>query len=102
MFITSAKSSEGKFILLFEDGHNDCTHEKHIASILDYTFIFCKATRAPVAIYCGDEVKEEEDVINLVAELAEKYSILSGAIESPYFENLSKSMMEVEGIRLIG
>jgi hypothetical protein len=102
MFITSSKASDGKFILMFESDHIDCKHEKHVANILDYTFIFCKATHTPIAIYCGAEVKEDEDVLNLVAELAEKYSILNGVIESPYFDNLSKALLDVEGIRRTG
>jgi hypothetical protein len=101
MLLTGARANDGHFVLLFQGTHDNCKHRKHLASVLDYTFVFCRDTKAPLAIYCGAEVIEDEDVLNLVAELAEKYSLLSGIVESPFFDELSKALLEVENVNLM-
>ena len=100
MRLSGAKASDGRFILLFE-GQHECTHTKHIARMLDYTFVFCKATKTPVAIYCGEEVQENEDVITLVGELAEKFTLIGGLVQSSYFDELSKALLDVEEVTLV-
>jgi isoaspartyl peptidase/L-asparaginase-like protein (Ntn-hydrolase superfamily) len=69
--------------------------------MLDYTFVFCKATKTPVAIYCGEEVQENEDVITLVGELAEKFTLIGGLVQSSYFDELSKALLDVEEVTLV-
>jgi hypothetical protein len=100
MRLSGAKASDGHFILLFEGEHKDCKHTKHIARLLDYVFVFCKETKIPIAIYCGAEVQEEEDVITLVGELAEKYTLISGLTQSSYFDELAKALLDVESLTL--
>ena len=100
MRLSGAKASDGRFILLFEGGH-DCKHTKHIARMLDYTFVFCKETKAPIAIYCGAEVQEEPDVITLIGELAEKYSLVASLVQSSYFDELAKALLDIEEITLV-
>lgn len=90
--------------MLFEGGHQDCKHSKHMARVLDYTFVFCKDTKAPIAIYCGAEVVEDADVKTLVAELAEKYSLIGERLvplTSPFFNELGKSLLSVEKIDIV-
>jgi hypothetical protein len=98
--LSGAKASDGHFVLLFESEHGDCKHTKHIARVLDYTFVFCKETKTPVAIYCGAEIEEKEDVITLVGELAEKYSLIGGLVKSSYFEQLADALLDVQTITL--
>lgn len=103
MQLSGAKASDGHFVLLFESDHTkDCKHTKHIARVLDYTFIFCKETKTPVAIYCGAEIEEKEDVLTLVGELAEQYSLLGSLVKSTYFEQLADALLEVEDVTLEG
>jgi hypothetical protein len=102
MRLSGAKASDGRFVLLFEGLHDDCKHVKHVAKVLDYTFVFCKETLAPMVIYCGAEIVDNEDVLTLVMELADKYSLMSGVVESPFFSELSKSLLSLEGMTLTG
>jgi hypothetical protein len=102
MRLSGAKASDGRFILLFEGEHKNCKHTKHIARMLDYTFVFCKETKTPIAIYCGAEIENQEDVNTLVTELAEKYSLIGGLIKSTYFEKLADALLEVEDVTLEG
>jgi len=102
MRLSGAKASDGHYVLLFEGEHQDCKHTKHIARVLDYTFIFCKEAKVPVAIYCGAEVQDKEDVVTLVGELAEKYSLIGGLVKSTYFEKLADALLEVENLTLEG
>jgi hypothetical protein len=103
MLISGAKASDGKYILLFEGDHTtaNCTHTKHVARVLDYTFIFCKETKAPIAIYCGAEIVEDQDVLTLVAELADKYSLMGELVKSPFFDELAKALLSVEDVNLL-
>lgn len=102
--LTGAKAHDGKYILFFEGQHDNCTHTKHIARVLDYTFVFCNSTKAPVAIYCGAEIIDDEDVLTLVAELAEKYSLTGSArfvpLQSPFFEELAKALLVVDKVEV--
>jgi hypothetical protein len=100
MRLTGAKASDGHYVLLFEGNHDDCKHRKHIARVLDYTFVFCHETRVPVAIYCGSEIVDDEDVITLVGELADKYLLVGGLINSPFFDELAKALLSVEDVTL--
>ena len=100
MRISGAKASDGHYVLLFEGDHRDCSHTKHVARVLDYTFVFCKTTKVPVAIYCGTEVQDNEDVVTLVGELADKYTLIGGLVQSTYFDELAKALLEVEDITL--
>ena len=100
MRLSGALASDGHFVLLFEGEHKDCTHTKHIARVLDYTFVFCKATKVPVAIYCGAEIQDKEDVITLVGELADKYALVGSLVQSDYFEELAKALLNVEDLNL--
>jgi hypothetical protein len=103
MRLSGAKASDGHFVLLFESDHTkDCKHIKHVARVLDYTFVFCKETKTPIAIYCGAEIEENADVITLVGELAEQYSLLGGLVKSSYFEQLANALLEVEDVTLEG
>jgi hypothetical protein len=99
--LTGAKASDGHYILLFEGQHDNCVHAKHIARVLDYTFVFCKDTKEPIAIYCGSEVIDDEDVVTLVGELAEKYSLVGALGKKPYFDELAKSLLSVEDVRMV-
>jgi hypothetical protein len=103
MLLTGAKASDGKYVLLFEGDHTstNCKHTKHVARVLDYTFIFCKETKAPIAIYCGAEIVEDQDVLTLVAELADKYSLMGELVQSPFFDKLSEALLSVEDVNLL-
>jgi hypothetical protein len=101
MNLTGAKASDGHYVLFFEGKHDNCSHQKHIARVLDYTFVFCKDTKTPVAVYCGSEIVDDEDVLTLVGELAEKYSQLTGVVGSPFFDELAKALLDVEGVTLV-
>jgi len=101
--LTGAKASDGKYVLLFEGDHTsaNCKHTKHVARVLDYTFIFCKETKAPIAIYCGAEIVDDQDVLTLVGELADKYSLVGEIVKSTFFDELAKALLSVEDIRLL-
>jgi hypothetical protein len=104
MLVTGAKANDGRYVLFFEGKHEACTHTKHIAKVLDYTFVFCKETKAPIAIYCGSEIVEDADVKTLVAELAEKYSFTGSSplvpLQSPFFDELAKALLSVEKVEI--
>lgn len=103
MLLTGAKANDGKYVLFFESEHNSstCQHTKHVARVLDYTFIFCKETKTPIAIYCGKEIVEDQDVLTLVAELADKYGLMGELVRSPFFDKLADALLSVEDVNLL-
>lgn len=70
--------------------------------MLDYTFVFCKVTKHPIAIYCGAEVVDDEDAVTLVGELAEKFGLVGGLITNDYLDKLSASLLSIEDVVLTG
>jgi hypothetical protein len=116
--ITATRASDSRFVLLFDE--EECSHKKHIARIGDYTFLFCSHTKNPVALYCGSDIKDEQDVLEFISSLTEAFvkmagfkSLLNprykgrlgtrtdGVIESPYFSMLARKMLDVSEINLV-
>ena len=96
----SISQVDKRFIILFQ-GNHECTHTKNLDEVKGYQFVWCKATREPIAIYCAEEIESQDDALLLVKELGERFSLLSGAIESPYFQALSASLLDVDDISLV-
>jgi len=101
MQLTGARASDGHYVLLFEGGHEDCKHTKHIARVNDYQFVFCKETQEPLAIYCGDEIVSEEDVLVLIGELGERFGLMGDIVMSPYFKKFATAVLDVSYLQLL-
>jgi hypothetical protein len=97
-----SQDPNGGFTILFETPEAEhCTHRKHIAHMLDYDFLFCKDTQQPIAVYTGKEIKTVDDVGELMVGLAEKFTVLLGSFESPYFNSLAKAIIDSQDIKLV-
>jgi hypothetical protein len=90
---------DNRYIILFQGGH-ECKHTKTLDEIQGYQFVYCKATKEPIALYCAKEIVNDDDALLLVKELGERFSMLHGTVESIYFQALSAALLDVDEITL--
>lgn len=99
--INVAKTDENKYMILFTGKEENCTHAKHVSKIKGYTFIFCKNTKNPIALYCADEITDFDEATEMITLLANEYSLLHDMLGSPYFKALANVLVKVDEVGVV-
>ena len=108
-----AKASDGKYVIYFSGKEPECVHAKHVTIIEGYTFVFCKKSKDPIALYCTDEIVSSDGALEMIKALADSYTLLAGLgegqtgnariemLDSPYFKALANTVINTKSIQII-
>lgn len=105
--INIVKANDNRYIILFDGQEKECKHAKHIAHIKMYDFVFCKATKQPICVYCGPEIETEKDALEVISALTEDYSMVIDFLKSnsrfgsPYFKELIAAFVNSEELNVL-